>query len=189
MSAELLAQVIAPGPRWLAVVSTAVAVGSIAELLVRKLISPGLAGAAAVVSGALAATVVGYLLFPPILVPSPDSTTFSIVGAVACALYWVLLRLFLRNSHELTPVDYFRLSRALLLCGVVAGALTGLLSCSPFLGVLYCTPLGLLGGLLLAGPYLFVAMLERHRRSKVLSSTQAEKATQQSSGNDKALHE
>ena len=175
MAAEGLTQLIGSGWRWLAVVGAAIVSASIAELLARKLISPRLAGAAAIVSGALVATIVGYLLFPPIMISSPDSTTFSVVGAVACAVYWVLLRLLLRGSTDARPTDHFRLGGALLLCGIVAGALTGLLSSSPFLGLLYCTPLGLLGGLLLGGPYFLVALLERRKEGRASTGTATEK--------------
>jgi len=166
MLAQLLTQLIGSRWQWLAVVGTAIAGASIVELSVRKVLSLRLAGATAIVGGALTATIVGYLLFPPMMISSPDSTTFSIAGAFACAVYWVLLRLFLRNADDVRPAEYFRLCRVLLLCGIVAGALTGLLSCSPFLGFLYCTPLGVLGGLLLAGPYFLVASLERRRENK-----------------------
>lgn len=92
-----------------------------------------------------------------------------------CTVYWVLLRLLLRGSTDARPTDHFRLGGALLLCGIVAGALTGLLSSSPFLGLLYCTPLGLLGGLLLGGPYFLVALLERRKEGRASTGTATEK--------------
>lgn len=151
--------------RWLAVVASSLVVAGVVDLLARNTISRRLAGGAAIAAGALAATVVGYLLFPPIRVSSPHSTTFSVVGALVCSVYWLMVTLFLPKPREVRREHYLRLCRVFLLSGIVAGLLTGLLSGQLLSGLLFCTPLGLLGGLLLAAPHFLMVITRRRKQS------------------------
>lgn len=160
-----------PGWRWMAVVGTSVLVALLPEFMVRKVISGRLAGAAAIVTGALGATVVGYLLFPPIMISSPESSTLSLVGAVVAAAYWLMLQVVLCKSSELRPPDHFQVCRVPVICGTAAGALTGLLSGTLF-GLLFSIPLGLLGGIFLAVPYFLMALLMARRQRHETDGTQ-----------------
>ena len=132
------------------------------ETFVRTTASARLAGASAAACGAFSATVIGAALFPQIDISSPDTATFAIAGAAAGGIYWTIFNLLRQAPDTPSPADCLRVCPAILLAGVVAGGLVGFLSSGVFLGIL----LGLVGSLLLAGPYLAVAIVERHRRKR-----------------------
>lgn len=147
-----------PLTRWLVVVAAAIVVASIAEpLLVRTRVYE-LAGVFAIGCGAIAATTVGSILFPPMLVSSPSAATFSIVGALAAGLCWGILHSWLGMSRDDKLHNYFRISTALLVCGAVAGVIVWLLSSRTLNGFVFCVSIGLFGGLLLAAPHLLLGI-------------------------------
>lgn len=146
--------------RWATVVGTAVVAAAVSELFVRMVLSARLAGGAAITSGALAATVVGCLRFPPIMISSPHPTTFSVVGAIVSGWYWLMLQLVLFNSKSggLHAADCFKICWVLIVAGTAGGALVGVLT-RGVIGLLFCTPLGFLGGILLGAPYYVMGVL------------------------------
>ena len=158
MFVENLAQFVSdPGWRWLLVLGSAILGGITTEYVVRKGLRSKLAPAAAVVTGALGSTICGSLLFPPLSVATPNATVFSIVGASVCVVYCIVLQ-FLMPSKEEGATGGSKPAKVLLLYGVGAGVLTGLLA-GNLLALPYCIGLGAIAGLLLAAPYLFAALL------------------------------
>lgn len=164
-----------PAGRWGAIVGAVLVTAIFAELFVRKLISRRLAGAATIVSGALVATFVGHRLFPAIMVSSPDSTTFSIVGAIASAAYWLMLQIAMSKSSRLDPIGHLRAGGMLVVTGIAVGAMTGMLSGTVY-GLLYSMMLGLFVSGLLSLPYFLAASWEIYQTNTRTSRKQGDTA-------------
>lgn len=149
--------------RWLGLAATGSVVGTITEVLARRMGAPTLAPPAGISAAGLAASIAGLYLFPPLLPQSPHPVTISVVGAFTYAALWVAAHTLHLRTSEVCAKNCLRLAGACLLLGVLGGVVAGTLSCRPLLGAFYCAPFGLLGGALLAIPYLTIAFHARRR--------------------------
>lgn len=150
--------------RWLAIAATALVVAIITEMSVRKIGASRLAPAAGLCAAGLGASIAGLYLFPALLAQSPHPVTISLVGALTYAAFWVATYPLWLRTRELDARGCVRLARSFLLLGGVGGIAAGSLSCQPFIGALYCLPFGVLGGAVLAIPYLVMALHARPRK-------------------------
>ena len=147
--------------RWLAIAVTGSVVGTIAGLLVGRIGASTLAPPAGISAAGLGASIAGLYLFPPLLPQSPHPVTISLVGALAYAALWVAAHTLQPRMNEVCAKNCLRLAGICVLLGVLAGLVAGALS--SLIGALYCAAFGLLGGAVLAIPYLTIAFHARPR--------------------------
>jgi len=155
---------------WVTTLGIAILVGRSIEIVTVRAGTRRLGPAAGVSAAALAATIVGFNLFPPLAVDSPHPLTFSLAGALVYDLFWITNRLCHTYGTEYAKLRVRGLVTSCLVLGVLSGVAAGVLSCEPLQAPLYLAPVGFIGGLLLAIPYLVVwcngSRRRRHRMPK-----------------------